>query len=121
MLKNLALVSVIAFADAVKLDCCPTTSCCDCDGDNENKNEQAIEPVGAEESNLEEAIRDEVNNTLEVIEGGNDAVLDQESENVIDEVLDGASDDVDEAIEDASEEAAIVSATEDAINEAIKD
>ena len=98
MLKNLALVSVIAFADAVKLDCCPTTSCCDCDGDNENKNEEATVPVDAEESNLEEAIRDEVNDTLEVIEGGNDAMLDQESETVIDEVLDGASDDVDEAI-----------------------
>ena len=84
MLKNLALASVIAFADGVKLECCPTTSCCDCDGDNENKNEEATVPMDNEESNLEEADSDEVKDASEVIEGGVDAKLDQENENVID-------------------------------------
>ena len=49
MLKNIALASVIAFADGVKLECCPTTSCCDNDGDHENENNV---PVDAEESEM---------------------------------------------------------------------
>ena len=69
MLKNLALASVIALADAVKLECCPATSCCDGDdGDHE--------PTPADED-FEEAVAEEVEDQIEVLEGGVEAELEQ--------------------------------------------
>ena len=121
MLKNLALASVIAFADGVKLECCPTTSCCDCDGDHEHESEANVPVDNAEDSEWKDAIVDEVTDQLEVIEEGAEAAVDQEDENAIDEVLDTATETIIEATDDLGEEADIVMATKDAVNEAIKD
>ena len=91
MLKNLALASVIALADAVKLECCPATGCCDGDdGDHEPT------PTDVEET-IEEGIED----AMEVLEGGVEAELEQEAENVIDEVINEAEEEAEE-IEDAA-------------------
>ena len=65
MLKNLALASVIALADAVKLECCPVTSCC-ADDD-------------AADEDFEEAVAEEVEDQIEVLEGGVEAELEQEA------------------------------------------
>ena len=54
MLKNIALASVIAFADAVKLECCPT--CC-CDGDKDHEDDAVVPDEG---DGWEEVIAEEV-------------------------------------------------------------
>ena len=125
MLKNLALASVIALADAVKLECCPTTCC---DGDKEHDDEA----VPHDGEDWEEVIVEEVEDAVEVLEGGVEAELEQETENVIDEVLDEAAEEavemeeaadegVEEALEEAVEDAAEVDAEVDAIEEAVEE
>ena len=124
MLKNLALASVIALADAVKLECCPTTCC---DGDKEHDDEAVVPDDGED---WEEVIEEEVEDAVEVLEGGVEAELEQETENVIDEVLDEAAEEavemeeaadegVEEALEEAVEDAAEVDAIEEAVEEAV--